>query len=130
MMPVSDKTLLSIKHRLHSFRCALRGLFILFSNEPNAKIHLVTGFSVLLFGLIINLTIVEWLFVASAIGFVLFAEGVNTSIEFVCDFVSPERQKIIRNIKDIAAACVLIAVITAVTIGGIIFIPKILNIVL
>lgn len=60
------------------------------------------------------------------IGFVLTAEAFNTAIEKICDFIHPELHPKIGKIKDIAAGGVLIAVLTAVVIGLIIFAPKLI----
>jgi len=43
------------------------------------------------------------------------------------DFVSKERDDKIANIKDISAAFVFISAMNAVIVGGIIFIPKLLE---
>ena len=61
------------------------------------------------------------------IAFVWVTEMINTAIEKAMDFISTERHEQIRNIKDMAAGAVLIASITAVIVGSIIFIPKILS---
>jgi diacylglycerol kinase len=51
---------------------------------------------------------------------VFVAEIVNTAIEHIADFLSPERDERIRRIKDLGAAAV------AVVIGAIVFLPGIL----
>jgi len=68
----------------------------------------------------------EWIAVVVAFGFVIAMEIVNSAIENIADFVSPEKHEMIKKIKDLAAAAVLIAAITAFIIGLIIFVPKIL----
>ena len=64
--------------------------------------------------------------VSFAIGMVLAAEAVNSSIEALCDLVSPGYNEAIKKAKDLAAGAVLILAIAAATVGLIIFIPKIL----
>ncbi len=58
-----------------------------------------------------------------AIGFVFAAELFNSAIEGLTDVVSPEHDKRAGLVKDMAAGAVLIAAITALIIGLIIFIP-------
>ena len=50
--------------------------------------------------------------------------GLNTAIEKLCDFISPEYHQLIGKVKDLAAAAVLIMSIVSVIVGIIIFLPK------
>lgn len=115
----------SIKKRIRSFGYALNGLKILVREEPNAKIHLFVTVCVVIAGIFFRLSVVEWIAVVFAIGFVIALEAINTSIENISDFISPEKHNWIKKIKDVSAAGVLVAAITAVIIGLIVFIPKI-----
>ena len=58
---------------------------------------------------------------------VFIAELFNTSLETISDIVDSEWNEKIRNAKDYAAAAVLVAAIVSLVAGGIIFIPKLLN---
>jgi diacylglycerol kinase len=49
----------------------------------------------------------------------------NTAIEKLCDFVSPEKHDAIKAVKDISVAAVLTSAVIAVIVGVIIFLPKI-----
>ena len=62
---------------------------------------------------------------AIAIGVVFALEIINTSIEQIANFISPQEHDAIKKIKDLAAAAVLVGAITAFIIGCIIFLPKI-----
>jgi len=57
-------------------------------------------------------------------GFVWAAEIFNTVAERIMDFISTERNSKIELIKDMAAGAVLVAAITALVTGAIVFIPK------
>lgn len=115
----------SIADRLRSFRYAFRGIGYLVSGEHNAWIHCFAALAVLVCGFVFKLSAGEWIAVVFAIGFVFAMEAVNSALEALCDFVSPERREIIGRVKDLAAGAVLIAAISAAVIGGIVFIPKI-----
>jgi diacylglycerol kinase len=54
-------------------------------------------------------------------------ELLNTAIEKICDLITKDIHPIIKVIKDIAAAAVLIAAIGSFLSGVIIFLPKILD---
>ena len=115
----------SFKSRLESFKYAFDGFKTLFLEEHNARIHLFIALIIILTGFYYNLSNIEWLFIIFCIGFVFFAELVNSSIENIADFVSPEKHTSIKKVKDLAAAAVLTSAITSVIVGLIIFIPKI-----
>ncbi|MCZ4695392.1 diacylglycerol kinase family protein [Ancylomarina euxinus] len=115
----------SILKRIKSFGFAFNGLKILIKEEHNARVHLIAAISVILAGLYFDITMMEWLAVSFAIGFVITIEIINSAIENISDFISPEKNDSIKKIKDLAAAGVLMSALTALVIGLIIFIPKI-----
>lgn len=115
----------SISKRLKSFVYAFNGLIILFKEEHNARIHLIATILVITAAVLLKLNLYEWIAVTFAIGFVISVEIINTVIENMADFVSPAKNDKIKKIKDLSAAAVLISSMTALTIGLIVFIPKI-----
>jgi len=117
----------SFKSRLESFKYAFDGFKTLFLEEHNARIHLFIALIIILTGFYYNLSNIEWLFIILCIGFVFFAELVNSSIENIADFVSIEKHTSIKKVKDLAAAAVLTSAITSVIVGLIIFLPKIFS---
>lgn len=117
----------SISKRLESFKYAFNGLRILIKEEHNARIHLFATICVIIVGLFFNISMNEWIGVIFSIGLVISLEIINSSIENIADFISPEKHEMIKKIKDLSASGVLISAITALIIGLIIFIPKILK---
>jgi len=116
----------SIRKRIRSFQYAFNGLKILFCEEHNARIHLFVAVCVLVAGIILKISAIEWMAVVFAIGLVISLESINSSIENLADFVSPEKHNWIKKIKDLSAAGVLVAAIAAAIVGLIVFIPRIL----
>ncbi|MBK7053654.1 MAG: diacylglycerol kinase family protein [Leptospiraceae bacterium] len=117
----------SIIKRLKSFIFALNGLKILILEEHNARIHLVAALCVIIAGIVLRIANVEWIAIIFAIGFVFALETINSAIENLADFISPEKNDQIKKIKDLSAAAVLISAITAIFIGLIVFIPKLIT---
>jgi len=117
----------SIKKRIRSFGYALNGLKILVREEHNARIHLFAAVCVLIAGIVFHISSFEWILIVFAIGLVIAFEAINSAIENLADFVSPEKHKWIKKIKDLSAAGVLIVAIVAAIVGMIIFIPKFLE---
>jgi diacylglycerol kinase (ATP) len=115
----------SIKDRLKSFTFAFNGIAILVKSEHNFWIHLSAIVVTTIAGFFFNLNSWEWVSIIFCVGIVLMAEGFNSSIEALANKVSPEKNALIKQTKDIAAGAVLMASIMAVIIACIIFIPKI-----
>jgi diacylglycerol kinase len=102
---------------LRSFRFAAAGLVKLLKSENNFQFHTLAAVTVIFSGLYFNLSRIEWIIIFIAISLVFMAEAFNTSLEKLCDLVSPEKRKEVADIKDIAAAGVLIATACSVVIG-------------
>ena len=117
----------SILKRLKSFKYAFNGLRILFKEEHNARIHLFAMICVIIAGFFFRVSLFEWIAIVFSIGLVFSLEIINSSIENMADFVSTDRNEKIKKIKDLSASGVLISALTALIIGLIIFIPKILD---
>ena len=116
----------SLMERFRSFVYAGRGLRLLF-HEHNTWIHRTATFCVVVVGFWVSLSFVQWAIAIILLGGVWIAEALNTAIERLCDHVTPEQHPEIGRIKDIAAAAVLMAAITAVAAGLCIFVPAIID---
>lgn len=117
----------SIAKRLKSFTYAFNGLKVLFQEEHNSRIHLFATVCVIVAGVLLKLSILEWVAVAFAVGLVFSGEIFNSAIEDLADVVCPERNERIKKVKDLAAATVLVNALTAAVIGLLVFVPKIIH---
>ena len=125
--PPMKQSKFSFHKRLKSFTYAINGLRILIREEHNARIHVVAGILAVVAGFVLDISKVEWLAIILSIGFVLAMELVNSAIENIADFVSPERHETIKKIKDLAAGSVLVSTLTALIVGLMVFVPKVLS---
>ena len=116
----------SILKRLKSFTFAVNGLKILLQEEHNSWLHIAITLCVIVAGILLQISLIEWVAVIFCVGLVLALELINSAIENMTDFVSPQKNEIIGKVKDLSAAAVLIAAICAAIIGLIIFLPKII----
>jgi diacylglycerol kinase len=117
----------SIKNRLRSFKYALNGLRILIKFEHNSRIHLTAMIIAIILGIILDISGLEWLVIVIVTGFVFSVEIINSAIEYLADFISPNYHEIIKKVKDLSAAAVLISALVSLVVAFIIFIPKILK---
>jgi diacylglycerol kinase (ATP) len=115
----------SILQRIKSFGFAINGIVLFFRQEHNAWIHLLATISAIILGIVLQCSKSEFMMITLAIGFVWAAEIFNTAIEKFADFTTKEYNSKIKFIKDVSAAAVLVAAVTALIMGCIIFIPKI-----
>ena len=118
----------SIRKRLASFKFAFSGLRSLFKHEHNSRLHLLAALLVIAMGFILGISRTEWMILVIIIAMVFITEILNSAIESLADYVSPEYNSIIKRVKDYCAAAVLISAITSVIVGLIIFLPKVIQI--
>ena len=114
------------KNLLYSFGYAFQGLYSSFKSERNMKIHIFIMLLVILFGILLKISLLEWFACIILFAIVIAGELFNTAIETVVDMVSPNISEKAKLAKDISAGGVLVLAIGASVIGLFIFIPKIL----
>jgi diacylglycerol kinase (ATP) len=113
-----------LRKRLASFQHAWDGFSFLLKNEMNARIHVAITVVVILLGIVLEVSRVEWILLILTIGVVIAAEAVNTALEQLVDLVSPKYHLLAKRAKDLAAAAVLLLAVVAVIIGILIFVPR------
>lgn len=112
----------------NTFKNARKGMRLAIKSEKNIRIHLVSAFCVLLFGMLLELSATKLCIVLLTVAMVVSMEMINSAIEFSLDAVFHNRySKLVGMAKDISAGAVMFVTIIAVIIGGIIFIPALLQ---
>lgn len=119
--------LVHVKKRALSFKYAFEGLWVALIEQPNLKFHLAAAVLVILTGLYYSISYIEWLIVITIIGVVIAIELTNTAIETIVDSFTLDSHPGAKKAKDVAAGAVLIASLTAVVVGLIIFLPYIMR---
>ena len=113
------------KHRVLSFKYALEGIFSALKTEPNLKFHFLAALVVILLGWFFLISTLEWIIVITMMGLVISLELTNTAIEAMVNYLIPNIHPVAKKVKDISAGAVLIASITALIIGLLVFLPYI-----
>jgi len=83
----------------------------------------------IILGFLMKIDKTEWSVLIVVIGMVFITELLNSSLESLADRIDPEWNDLIRKAKDYSAAAVLIAAIVSIIAGGLIFLPKLLNLI-
>ncbi len=109
---------------MKTFKHAFKGIIHVFKNERNFKIHILATIAVIIAGFVFKISPAEWLAVIIVIASVTAFEMLNSAIEYISDFVSPDYNEKIKIIKDVSAGAVLISATAALLTACIIFIPK------
>jgi diacylglycerol kinase len=109
--------------RLRAFSYALRGFWFVIKTQRNAWIHAVITILVCALSVWLGLSTLEWAGLILTIAFVWTAEIINTALEAVVDLASPQHHPLAKVGKDVGAAAVLIAAITAILVGLLILGP-------
>lgn len=123
---MSDQPVRSSQSLLSALSCARRGIGQILKQERNPRILAICGAIAIVLGIMLGLTPVEWVLIVFCIGLVWVTETLNSAIERTVDHTSTEPHPLARQAKDLAAGASLLAVLTAATVGVILFLPKLL----
>jgi diacylglycerol kinase (ATP) len=107
---------------LRSLKYAVRGIGYALSGS-NLRIQLGCASVAAMAGFYYRISTSEWLIIVLCIGSVLSAELMNTAIEKIADFIHPQKDERIGQLKDIAAGAVLLSAIASLITALIIFVP-------
>ncbi len=101
------------------FYPAFKGLYLAIK-DTSIRLQLFLALITLVVALLVRVTLVELLFILSAIAAVVLTEMMNTCIEKVCDLYTKEKNENVKYIKDLAAGTVLCSALYAVLVAIII----------
>jgi diacylglycerol kinase (ATP) len=111
------------RSRIQSLGHAVSGWIFVIRTQQNAWVHLLATFCVIFLAAWLRLPVRDWAVLFMAIAIVWMAEFLNTALEAVVDLASPERHPLGKVGKDVGAAAVLIAAISAAILGFLILGP-------
>lgn len=112
-----------------TYRNALKGVRLALKSERNVRIHFFIAILVMVSGVTLKFTPVEFSILLIAIAIVVIAEMVNSAIEFSLDSIFHNRySKLVGMAKDIAAGAVMIATFISISIGILLFGSKLMMI--
>jgi diacylglycerol kinase len=116
-----------MKKFLRSMGHATRGILLACREQQNLRIHFVIMVVVVITGIYLGLSAIEWSIIILTIGLVIVAEMINTAIEYMVDLASPDYHRLAKNTKDVAAAAVLMSALIATLVAISIFGNKIFD---
>jgi len=106
---------------LDSFNYAFEGIIHVLRTQRNLRIHFAIAIAVIAAAAALGVDRMELIALLLAIAFVLVAEMVNSAIEGAIDVSTTSFDPNAKLAKDIAAGAVLIASVTAIAVGYLVF---------
>jgi diacylglycerol kinase len=106
-----------------SFGYAFQGLWYALRTQRNMRVHLVVAIIIIIAGLLLRLSTLEFALLAIVIAVVMVAEMLNTVCEACVDLAQPEYHPLARIAKDVAAGAVLLSAILSVVVGVLVLGP-------
>jgi diacylglycerol kinase (ATP) len=106
---------------LDSFNYAFEGIIHVLRTQRNLRLHFLAAILVFAAAIALGVQRLQLIALVLAIAFVLVAEMLNTAIEGVIDVSTTSFDPNAKLAKDIAAGAVLIAAVTAVAVGYLVF---------
>ncbi len=113
-----------MKKLFMSFVYALNGIKYAITYERNFRIHITAVFYVTLISFLCELSTFEHIVIIFCFAGVISMELLNTAFERLCDKDGKEFNEMIKLTKDLSAGAVLVYSLASVIIGGIIYVPK------
>jgi diacylglycerol kinase (ATP) len=107
-----------------SFNNAFEGVIHVVRTQRNMRLHFLAAPLVLVLGIVLGASRFEILALILSVSFVLIAEMINTALEKAIDLATSSFDPVARAAKDIAAGAVLVAAVTAVFVGYLVFGPR------
>lgn len=106
----------------NTFKNARKGFRLVLKSEQNIRIHLVVASLVILAGVLLKFSSIQFCILLLAISSVISAEMLNSAIEFTLDSIYHNKyNRMVGMAKDISAGAVMLCTIISVTIGIILF---------
>ena len=114
------------KNVISSFKYAFQGMFSALKTERNLKIHVTIMILVIIAGIVLKISKIEWIICIILFGLVIGGEMLNSAIETVVDIAMPDINSKAKFAKDAAAGAVLVFAIASAIIGFMIFGTKLI----
>ena len=121
--PKADRSFYLGKRSFHnSLKFAIEGLKFAFKTQTNLRIHILIGSLVIILGLALGVSSLEMIILSLVVTSVIACELINTAVEVSLDLVNGNKfNPLVKIVKDVVAAAVLLASINALVVGAVLF---------
>lgn len=112
-----------------SLAVAAKGFWTTAIAERNIRIQGGVSLITIMLAIYFSVSLMEWVVLLFSIALVVGFELLNSSIEVMVDWISPEFHPLAGKVKDVAAGAVFFVSIISVLVGLIIFLPYVLELI-
>lgn len=119
----------SIKGLFGIVKNSFNGLKNFFKYERSALVYLLAFAFTVGAGIILQMSMMEWILIFFVLFTMLASELLNTAIESICDLVSPEYNPFVKIAKDSGSAATGVLTILWLIVILIIYVPKVVEVI-
>lgn len=129
MDPVPPPEPIEVKRRsfrnfIASVRYSIDGFFAALKHEPSFREDLIFAILLVPIAIILPLNAVSTALMIASLILILIVELLNSAIEWIIDYLRPERHPLAKRIKDMASAAVFLSYINCIVVWTILLWPK------
>lgn len=110
----------------NKFKYSFQGMAYCFTHETSFIFETIAMIFLVIFGIILDISFVEWVFAILSLLLVMEVEFLNTAIEATVDMVTDKFHPLAKIAKDCGSAATCMASFMALIVNLVIFVPKVL----
>jgi diacylglycerol kinase (ATP) len=114
----------SFRNFLASVRYSIEGFFAALQHEPSFREDLIFALLLVPFAIWLPVNAVSTALMIASLILILIVELLNSAIEWVIDYLRPERHPLAKRIKDMASAAVFLSYINCLVVWTILLWPS------
>ena len=114
----------SFRNFIASIRYGIDGFIAALKHEPSFREDLIFAVCLVPFAIILPVNAVSTALMIASLILILIVELLNSAIEWVIDYLRPERHPLAKRIKDMASAAVFLSYINCIVVWSIMLWPS------
>ena len=114
----------SFRNFIASIRYSIEGFFAALKHEPSFREDLIFAVLLVPLAIILPVNAVSTALMIASLILILIVELLNSSIEWVIDYLRPEQHPLAKRIKDMASAAVFLSYINCIVVWAIMLWPS------
>lgn len=114
----------SFRNFIESVRYSIEGFWAAVQHEPSFREDIIFALLLVPFAIILPVNAVSTALMIASLILILIVELLNSAIEWVIDYLRPEKHPVAKRIKDVACAAVFLSYINCIVVWTIMLWPS------
>ncbi len=114
----------SFRNFFYSVRYSIDGFFAALKHEPSFREDLIFAICLVPLAIVLPVNAVSTALMIASLILILIVELLNSAIEWIIDYLRPERHPLAKRIKDMASAAVFLSYINCIVVWVILLWPE------